>query len=93
MYPIILFNDSQTGDKVYLESLAEEEYNYCYERKAELDEKDAMNTLQINDMFNCAGFISTTPTLDRPFYEKFFQTKIFFNFIKKKFFHVLYKIN
>ena len=82
----LLFNDSQTGDKVYLESLAEEEYNYCYERKAELDEKDAMNTLQINDMFNCAGFISTTPTLDRPFYEKFFQTKIFFNFIKKKIF-------
>ena len=82
----LLFNESHSGDNVYLESLAEEEYNYCYERKAELDEKEIMNNLQINDMFNCAGFISTTPTLDRPFYEKFFQTKIFFNFIKKKIF-------
>ena len=82
----LIFNDSQSDNKVYLESLAEEEYNYCYERKTELDEKYIMNNLGIYDMFNCAGFISTTPTLDRPFYEKFFQTKIFFNFIKKKIF-------
>ena len=82
----IVFNDSKSGDKAYLESLSEEEYNYCYERKVELDEKYIRHNLHINDMFNCAGFISTTPTLDRPFYEKFFQTKIFFNFIKKKIF-------
>ena len=82
----LVFNDSHTDNNVYLESLAEEDYNYCYERKVELDEKYNMNQLTINDIFNCAGFISVTPTLDRPFYEKFFQTKIFFNFIKKKIF-------
>ena len=82
----LIFNNSHGNNNSYLESLSEEEYNYCYERKTELDEKYNMNKLGINDIFNCAGFIAVTPTLDRPFYEKFFQTKIFFNFIKKKIF-------
>ena len=83
----IISNNSH-GNKTasYIESLSEEEYNYCFERKEELDEKNVKNNLVINDMFNCSGFINATPTLDRPFYEKFFQTKIFFNFIKKKIF-------
>ena len=80
----LIYNDSQGSNKAYLESLSEEEYNYCYERKALLDEKYNMNNLEINDIFNCSGFLAVTPTLDKPFYEKFFQTKIFFNFIKKK---------
>ena len=82
----ILLNESGNENPSLVESLSEEEINYVYERKCELDEKNIMNNLDINDMFNCAGFISTTPALDRPFYEKFFQTKIFFNFIKKKIF-------
>jgi hypothetical protein len=82
----LVFNDSKNDNSPYTESLAEEEYNYCYERKAELEEKYIMNKLTINDMFNCAGFIAATPTLDRQFYEKFFRTEIFFNFIKKKIF-------
>jgi len=82
----ILLNESSNDNPSLVESLSEEEINYVYERKSELDEKNIMNNLDINDMFNCAGFISTTPALDRPFYEKFFQTKIFFNFIKKKIF-------
>ena len=82
----LIFNESQVDNNGYVESLSEEEYNYLYERKSMLDEKYNMNKLNINDIFNCAGFIAMTPTLDRPFYEKFFQTKIFFNFIKKKIF-------
>ena len=86
----ILINDSSSHtdntSTTYIESLNEEEYNYCYERKEELDEKNNTNSLEINDIFNCAGFINATPALDRPFYEKFFQTKTFFNFIKKKIF-------
>ena len=82
----LIFNDSQGDNNGYLESLSEEEYNYLYERKADLDQQYNMNNLNINDIFNCAGFIAMTPTLDKPFYEKFFQTKIFFNFIKKKIF-------
>jgi hypothetical protein len=39
-------------------------------------------------MFNTLGFINNTPALDRPFYEKFFKTQIFFNFIKKKLFPI-----
>ena len=81
-----LINGNQGSNKAYLESLSEEEYNYQYQRKVLLDEKYNMNNLEINDMFNCSGFLAVTPTLDKPFYEKFFQTKIFFNFIKKKIF-------
>ena len=84
----LILNNSNSNceSNSYKESLSEEEYNFCYERKLKLDEKFNKNNLEIVDIFNCTGFISVTPVLDRPFYEKFFQTKIFFNFIKKKVF-------
>ena len=83
----VVLNDSKNSDSYRaMESLTEEEFNYCFERKKELEEKYITNKLTINDMFNCAGFIASIATLDRLFYERFFQTKIFYNFIKKKIF-------
>ena len=57
-----------------------------YNRNVETDEKNYYHNLKINDMFDCVGFINATPYLDRPFYARFFETKIFYNFIKKKVF-------
>ena len=57
-----------------------------YFRSPELEKKYYTNSLTINDLFNCSLFIDEMPVLDKPFYTKFLQTKIFFNFMKKKIF-------
>ena len=57
-----------------------------YFRSPELEKKYYTNSLTINDLFNCNLFIDEMPVLDKPFYIKFLQTKIFFNFMKKKIF-------
>ena len=56
------------------------------ERNIQLDEKYYMGKLQLIDLFSSEEFINSTPSLDRPFYRVFFETKIFFNFIVKKIF-------
>ena len=56
------------------------------ERNLQLDEKFYMGKLQLIDLFSAEEFINSTPSLDRPFYRVFFETKIFFNFIVKKIF-------
>ena len=57
-----------------------------YYREKELEKKYYENNLTIDDLFNCELFLDDVPNLDRPFYSKFLHTKIFFNFMKKKFF-------
>ena len=57
-----------------------------YFRSPALEKKYYTNSLTINDLFNCNLFIDEMPVLDKPFYTKFLQTKIFFNFMKKKIF-------
>ena len=57
-----------------------------YFRSPELEKKYNTNSLTINDLFNCNLFLDEIPVLDKPFYTKFLQTKIFFNFMKKKIF-------
>ena len=57
-----------------------------YSRSPELEKKYYTNSLTINDLFNCNLFIDEMPILDKPFYTKFFTTKIFYNFMKKKIF-------
>jgi len=56
------------------------------ERNIQLDEKYYMGKLKLIDLFSAEEFINSTPSLDRPFYRVFFETKIFFNFIVKKIF-------
>ena len=57
-----------------------------FKRPLDIENQYMNNELKIVDMFNTLGFIANTPALDRPFYEKFLKTQIFFNFIKKKLF-------
>ena len=59
-----------------------------YYRDSDLEKKYYMNKLTIDDLFNCQLFIDEMPNLDRPFYTKFLQTKMFFNFMKKKIFPI-----
>ena len=59
-----------------------------YHREKELEKKYYTNSLTINDLFNCDLFLDEVPNLDKPFYSKFLQTKIFFNFMKKKIFPI-----
>ena len=56
------------------------------ERSLKLDEKYYMGKVKLVDIFSTEEFINSTPSLDRPFYRVFFETKIFFNFILKKIF-------
>ena len=56
------------------------------ERNYKLDEKYYMGKIEINDLFECKEFIDSIPSLDRGFYNVFFETKIFFNFMLKKIF-------
>ena len=56
------------------------------ERSLKLDEKYYMGKIKLVDIFSTEEFINSTPSLDRPFYRVFFETKIFFNFILKKIF-------
>ena len=65
--------------------------NIAFRRPEEIEMKNIRNELIINDMFNTTGFIANTPALDRPFYEKFFKTQMFYNFIKKKLFPISVK--
>ena len=64
------------------------DFDFFLERSPELEEKYLLNKLEINDIFNSKNFIeeNDTPKLDRPFYKQFFETKLFFEFIKKKIF-------
>ena len=62
--------------------------NGYYLRDKELEKKYYLHKLEINDLFNCDLFTDEMPYLDRPFYSKFFKTKIFFNFMKKKIFPI-----
>ena len=66
----------------------EKDFDFFLERKIDLEEKFMLDKLKITDLFNCKKFINDTdtPKLDRPFYRYFFETEIFFNFIKKKVF-------
>ena len=56
------------------------------ERNPKLDEKYYIGNITLNEIFDCKGFIDSIPSLDRPFYKVFFETKIFFQFIHKKIF-------
>ena len=62
--------------------------NGIYYRDPDLEKKYYMNKLTIDDLFNCELFIEEMPILDIPFYTKFLQTKMFFNFMKKKIFPI-----
>lgn len=62
----------------------QKENRYC--RNIELEKKYYNNELKIEDFFNYDKFIENIPSLDKPFYLQFFKTKIFFNFMLKKFF-------
>ena len=57
-----------------------------YKRPEKIEEQYANNELKTNDLFKIADFIANTQSIDRPFYERFFKTKVFFNFIQKKIF-------
>ena len=67
------------------------DFDFFLERSPELEEKYLLNKLEINDIFNSKNFIeeNDTPKLDRPFYKQFFETKLFFEFIKKKKFFLI----
>ena len=77
-----------TNNKINCSSFEEKDFGYFLERNPKLEEKYLLNKLKIKDIFNCKEFIedNDTPKLDRPFYRKFFDTQIFFYFIKKKIF-------
>ena len=57
-------------------------------RPEDIENKYLYHELKINDMFNTAGFIANIAALDRPFYEKFIKTQVFYTFIKKKLFPI-----
>ena len=69
-------------------SAGSKDFDFFLERNPELEKKFILNKLEINDIFNSKNFIeeNDTPKLDRPFYKQFFETKLFFEFIKKKIF-------
>ena len=54
------------------------------ERNIQLDEKYYMGNLKLIDIFSAEEFINSTPSLDRAFYKIFFETKIFYDFMKRK---------
>ena len=83
-----LLNSTLITNVNYNSNLDDKDFDFFYERENILEEKYLLNKLEINDIFNCKNFIedNDTPKLDRPFYKKLFETKIFFNFIKKKIF-------
>ena len=56
------------------------------ERNCKLDQKYYMGKIELNDIFDSKEFIDSIPSLDRAFYNVFFETKIFYNFIFKKIF-------
>ena len=56
------------------------------ERNNKLEEKYYLGNITLEDIFDCEEFIDSIPSLDRDFYNIFFKTKIFFNFIYKKIF-------
>ena len=56
------------------------------ERNIKLDEKYYRGNIKLNDIFNCKEFLNTIASLDMDFYNIFFKTKVFFNFIHKKIF-------
>ena len=60
--------------------------NFIYKRPDSIESDYMNNELKISEMFNISGFISNSGALDKPFYEHFFKTSIFYNFIKKKLF-------
>ena len=66
----------------------DKDFDFFFVRKPDLEEKFLLNNLKINDIFSCKNFLEDidTPSLDRPFYKKLFETQTFFKFIKKKIF-------
>ena len=56
------------------------------ERNYKLEQKYYLGNIKLSDIFNCEEFIDSIPSLDREFYNIFFKTKIFYNFIYKKIF-------
>ena len=54
------------------------------ERNIQLDEKYYMGNLKLIDIFSAEEFINSTPSLDRAFYKIFFETRIFYDFMKRK---------
>ena len=71
-----------------LDSSLKDDFDSFLGRKLTLEEKYLLNKLKIKDLFNSQKFIeeSDTPKLSIMFYKFFFETKMFFNFIKKKIF-------
>ena len=79
---------SNNGQNISSKSLTTSYREGSYFRSDELEKKYYTNSLTINDLFNCNLFLDEIPVLDKPFYTKFFTTKIFFNFMKKKIFPI-----
>ena len=77
-----------TNSKPVNSSKEDKDFDFFFVRKPDLEEKFLLNKLKINDIFSCKNFLEDidTPSLDRPFYKKLFETQIFFKFIKKKIF-------
>ena len=59
-----------------------------YKRPPTIEEHYTNNNLNILELFRVVDFIANIPSIDRPFYERFLKTKIFFNFMKKKIFPI-----
>ena len=82
--------ESTLNSSSKLDSSLKDDYDSFLGRKLTLEEKYLLNKLKIKDIFKSQNFIddSDTPKLSRMFYKFFFETKMFFNFIKKKIFPI-----
>ena len=60
--------------------------NKNYFRNEKIEKKFITDTLSIYDIFDVKGYINNMPSSDRSFYARFLETKLFFNFLKKKIF-------
>jgi hypothetical protein len=82
-------NCLETTSNSKIDSSSKDERNDSFmSKRTNIEEKRSLNKLRITDIFRCKHFIedTDTPKLDRPFYKRFFETQIFFKFIKKKIF-------
>ena len=83
------YNCLETTTNSKVDSFSKDERNDSFmSKRTNIEEKRSLNKLRITDIFRCKHFIedTDTPKLDRPFYKRFFETQIFFKFIKKKIF-------
>ena len=60
--------------------------NKIYEKDDIIEGKYIENKLDINDIFKINDFINTIPQNDKLFYSFFLNTRLFFDFMKKKIF-------